>query len=197
MTWLRVLLRTVLIARCAASLVFVAWMSATAPSFDEVLEPFAWFAGVDGLLSLAQGILSFGIPLIRRALAMVAVLDGVWLVAASATLLYGPGVPVFGLTLVLYVSLAAVFAFFVGLLKITGARRLQNVAGSSAVTTALYVAGIASAAFGVAIFFIQPSAELLRHLLAIPAGIEGLVFLTVAVLRWPEPDGPPRIVTPR
>jgi hypothetical protein len=177
-------LRAVLIARCAASIIFVAWMSAVPDSFAAILVPFGWFAAIDGVLALMMAALALRIPQLRRGFALVAGLDGLWLVAAAAALRLGPGIPDFGLTLVLYIGLAAVCALFVGLLKITSARRLGQETQQHALRAALTVAGIASAAFGIGAFFMRPSAELMRQLLMAAAAIEGLALLAVALRRW-------------
>jgi len=137
-------LRFILVARGAASVAFVAWVSATSSTFAELLVPFMWFAGVDGVLSLLMAMLVIGIPLMRRGFAMIAALDGVWLVAAALTLHFGPGVPDFGLTLVLYLSVAAVCAFFVGVLKVSGARNLHKRVGRDALSASLLIAGVAT-----------------------------------------------------
>jgi len=183
-------LRFILVARGAASVAFVAWVSATSSTFAELLVPFMWFAGVDGVLSLLMAMLVIGIPLMRRGFAMIAALDGVWLVAAALTLHFGPGVPDFGLTLVLYLSVAAVCAFFVGVLKVSGARNLHKRVGRDALSASLLIAGVASCALGVGVFFMRPNPDVLRHLLTFGAAIEGLALLAVAFRRWPNPSHP-------
>ena len=184
-TWMR----AVLIARCVSIVGFVGWMSATPPTFGRLLIPFGWFAAVDGVLSLAMAMLALGIPVIRGGFAIVALLDGLWLVATAGILFLGPGIPDFALTLVLYLSLAAVCALFVGLLKISGARKLNKTSDSHALSTAMYIAGIASAACGVGLIFMRPSPELLRYLLMTAAAIEGMALLAVALRDWPAVEG--------
>jgi len=179
------LLRAALIARCIASVAFVGWMSATPASYVAILRPFGWFALVDGVLALATAALALGIPVLRGGVALVAALNGLWLIAAAAALWLGPGIPDFGLTLVLYVGLAAVCALFVGLLRLNEARRLARVAGRNSLSAALSVAGIASAAFGVAAFLMQPSPEVARWLLMTAAAIEGLALFAVALRELP------------
>ena len=179
-------LRTILIARFAVSVGFVAWVSETVPTFAELRVPVGWFAAVDGVLSLAMAAFALGIPLLRRGVAMVAALDGVWLVAAAATLLGGRGVPDFGLTILLYLGLAAICALVLGLLRIHAAEEVGDANRTNTLNVGLYIAGIASAAFGVGAIFVHPSPELLRLLLMTAATIEGLALLAVAFRRWPS-----------
>jgi hypothetical protein len=183
------LLRAVLIARCVASVALAGVLSATDPSHLALIRPFAAFAVVDGVLALAMAALALGAPVLRGGVAWITALDGLLLIATGTAIWLGPGIPHRAVTLVLYLGLAAVFSFFVGLLKLMEARRLHGRIGRNMVSVSLSIAGLGSAAVGVAAFVMHPGPARVWWLLMAGALIEGFALLAVALRKWPRAPG--------
>lgn len=185
----RVLIRAVLVARCAVSFVFAARVGvAPASSHSEFVDPFIWFATVDGMLALGMGGLALTIPVLHGSFVRVAVLDGLVLLGAALALQLAPGIPYYFVTVVLYLALAGVFVLLIGLLKVVAAQRLERRIGGNALSGALAVAGFASIAFGVAAFLMRPEPDTVKWLLMAAALLEGLALLVAALRPWPQDD---------
>jgi hypothetical protein len=181
----RALIRAVLIARCVVSVVFAARLGVVSASSNLALvNPFVWFATVDGLLALAMGGLALTVPVLHGSFILVAAIDGLLLLGAALTLRLAPGIPFYVVTTVLYIGLAGVIALVIGLLKIIVARRLERAMGGNALSGALAVAGFASIAFGAAAFFMHPEPTTVRLLLIAGALMEGLALLVAALRPW-------------
>ncbi len=185
----RALIRAVLVARCVVSFVFAARLGiAPAFSHSEFVDPFIWFATVDGLLALGMGGLALTVPVLHGSFVRVAALDGLVLLGAALTLQLAPGIPHYFVTVLLYLALAGVFVLLIGLLKVVAAQRLERRIGGNALSGALAVAGFASIAFGVAAFLMRPEPDTAKWLLIAAALVEGLALLVAALRPWPRDD---------
>jgi hypothetical protein len=181
-------LRAVLILRVAASLLFVVWLNNTTPSATALVAPLVWFAAIDGALSVMMAVLGLGIVALRGWFVTVAALDGLWLIAAATVIWFEPRTPDLVLTLVLYIALAAMAVLSLSLLRLADARRQAS--PRDAVRTALLIAAIAGAFFGIGAYFLRPHPVLVRWLLMTAAATEGLALLAVAVRRILPVAGP-------
>jgi hypothetical protein len=180
----QLLVRAVLIARGVVSLVFATRLGAQPSNHLAFVDPFVWFATVDGLLALCMGGLALTVPALRGFFVLVAIVDGLILLAAAWALRFAPGIPYHVIALLLYIALAGIFALCIGFLKVIAARQLQRRFGGNMLSGALGLAGIASAALGVGAFFLHPAPETGRSLLIAGALTEGFALFIAALLPW-------------
>lgn len=176
--------RVVLIARGIVSVVFAARLGAEPANHLAFVDPFIWFATVDGILALCMGALALAIPALHGFFVLVAVIDGLLLLTAALTLRMAPGIPYHVIALLLYIALAGIFASCVGFLKVIAARQLQRRMGGNMLSGALGLAGVASLALGLGAFFLHPAPETGRWLLIAGALTEGFALLVAALLPW-------------
>jgi hypothetical protein len=181
------LLRLTLAVRCIVSLVFAWHLYGTAPSsFPALARAFVPFATVDGVLALALAVLVLAVGW-RKSLAGIPLVDGLLRLASAIALRTAPGIPYFVVTLVLFVGLAAILGFLLGLVQIVIARRLRAQIGRNPMSVVIGIAGLAAMVLGVAQFFLQPAPSTARWLLIAGALVQALTLLGVALIA-----GPPR-----
>ena len=180
----RLLIRVVLIARGVVGVLFAERLAAESGSHLAFVDPFVWFATVDGVLALCMGALALAVPALHGFFVLVAFIDGLLLLAAAWSLRIAPGIPYNVVALLLYIGLAGIFALCIGLLKVIAARHLQRRFGGNTLSGALGLAGLASVALGVGAFFLHPTPETGRWLLMAGALTEAFALLVAALLPW-------------
>jgi hypothetical protein len=175
-------LRAALLARCLVSLVF-AWHlhGARLASAPELADIFRTFVMVDGVLALAVAVLVLEARW-HKALAALAAGDGLIRLAAYAALRFGPGIPYFAVTLVLYAGLLAAMGFFFGVLELVEANRLRRLARSNPLVVVLCLGGLATIALAATQFLMEPSPAHYRLVLIAGAVLESLVLFAVAAV---------------
>lgn len=180
----RLLIRVVLIARAVVSVIFATRLGVEPATHLAFVDPFVWFATVDGILALCMGALALAVPALHGYFVLVALIDGLILIAAAWSLRFAPGIPYHFIALLLYIGLAGIFALCIGLLKVIAARQLQRRFGGNMLSGALGLAGLASVALGVGAFFLHPAPDTGRWLLMAGALTEGFALLVAALLPW-------------
>jgi hypothetical protein len=181
----RGLLRVVLLARVITSL-FVALMLAGAPStFVGLGLPVIGFALGDGTLAIVMAWLALDTRLLRGKFVAAALLDGVVLLAAGATLLLRHGIPGLGFFLALYIGIAATCFSLIGIVHLLVTRRLYRRIGGRVLGFGLLLVGLTSAALGIATLFMPPNSPLAKGFLMFAVVLQGLALLLPAVNTWP------------
>lgn len=183
------MLRLILVARCLVS-VALAWHFASArPSTPpEIVKAFAPYTFVDGILALVVAglVLSEGW---RKGLAAIATLGGLVRITAALAIWYGPGIPYFAVTFVLYVGLLATLGLLVGLLELGEAARLWSDIDWRPLSILLALEGCATLILAVVAFFATPEQVTISRLLVAGAVLEAFALLSVA-LKGPRRHAP-------
>jgi hypothetical protein len=173
------MLRLTLLARCLVS-VALAWHFASArPSTPpDIASAFAPYTFCDGVLALivAGLVLSEGW---RKGLATIAILGGLVRISAAVAIWYGPGIPYFAVTFVLYVGLLATLGLLIGLLELGEAARLWSDIDWRPLSILLAVVA----------FFAMPEPVTTSRLLVAGAVLEAFALLAVA-LKGPQRHAP-------
>ena len=175
------LLRLVLIARCLVSLGLV-WLfeSAKPATPPAIVTAFAPYAFIDGVLALIVAALAISAGW-RKGIAAVAMVGGVIRVCAALAIWYGPGIPYFAVTFVLYVGLLATLGFLLGLLELGEATRLWGDAGWRPLSVLLALEGCATVLLAIVAFFTTPQPIAVSRLLVAGAVLEAFALLAVAL----------------
>ena len=175
------LLRLVLIARCLVSLGLVWTFESVKPSTPPaIVTAFAPYAFLDGVLALIVAALAIGAGW-RKGIAAVAMAGGLIRVTAALAIWYGPGIPYFAVTFVLYVGLLATLGFLVGLLELGEATRLWGDAGWRPLSAVLALEGCATVLLAIVAFFTRPQPTTITRLLVAGAVLEAFALLAVAL----------------
>jgi len=106
---------------------------------------------------------------------------GVIRVCAALAIWYGPGIPYFAVTFVLYVGLLATLGFLLGLLELGEATRLWGDAGWRPLSVLLALEGCATVLLAVVAFFTTPQAIAVSRLLVAGAVLEAFALVAVAL----------------
>ena len=128
----------------------------------------------------------------RKGIAAVAVAGGLIRVSAALAIWYGPGIPYFAVTFVLYVGLLATLGFLVGLLELGEATRLWGDAGWRPLSVVLALEGCATVLLAIVAFFARPQPTTITRLLVAGAVLEAFALLAVAVHGAARPRAPAR-----
>jgi hypothetical protein len=177
----RALIRLTLAARCVACLWLAMHLATTAPSDYPVLaQAFAIYAVTDGALALLLALLTLMAHL-PGAISVVAMVGGVIRVGAALTIWWGPGIPHFGLTTVLYLGVLATLGLLFGIIQILEARRLQRRIGQNPLSVILIGIGIGTIALAVVALIVNPLPIVLGRLLIFGTLVEALALLAVAL----------------
>jgi hypothetical protein len=183
------MLRLTLLARCLVS-VALAWHFASArPSTPpDIASAFAPYTFCDGVLALivAGLVLSEGW---RKGLATIAILGGLVRISAAVAIWYGPGIPYFAVTFVLYVGLLATLGLLIGLLELGEAARLWSDIDWRPLSILLALEGCATLILAVVAFFAMPEPVTTSRLLVAGAVLEAFALLAVA-LKGPQRHAP-------
>lgn len=186
------LLRLVLLVRCAVDLVF-AWRihQATPTTFAALLRSFEPFAVTDGMLALVLA------PLVLAELwgagaSVVAVVDGLIRVGWAAMIRWGPGIPYFAVTIVLFSGLLATLGALVGVFQLAVAVQLRRRTGSTASGLALGVLGGVFILLAVVSFQFDVSPTTTGKVLLGSTLLQALAFAVMAISARP---GRPQIAT--
>lgn len=173
-------LRIVLIARCVLDLVFV-WriQSIADTSLIDLAAAFAPFALADGIAALIVAAVALEASL-RRSIVMLASADGVLRVAAATTLHFGPGIPYFPMTAVLYIGLLAAFGLAFGIAETVAARQVERDEGWNPLSIALAIAGVATVALAATQFALLHLPNVIQKSLTIGIALQALTMLGVA-----------------
>lgn len=175
------LLRLVLIARCIVSLGLVWHFQSARPSTPPaIVTAFAPYAFIDGVLALIVAALAMSAAW-RKGIAAIAIGGAVIRIGAALAIWYGPGIPYFAVTLVLYVGLLATLGFLVGLLELGEATRLWGDAGWRPLSVLLALEGCATVLLAIVAFFTTPKPLTISHLLVAGAVLEAFAVLAVAL----------------
>lgn len=181
------LLRLILVARCIVSLALVWFFLSARPSTPpEILRAFAPFAFMDGVLALIVAGLAMRAGW-RRGIAAIAVFGGIVRIAAALAIWYGPGIPYFAVTFVLYVGLLATLGFLVGLLELGEATRLWADARWRPLSILLALEGGATVLLAIAALIATPEPITISHLLVAGAVLEAFAVLVVGLKGTPPP----------
>ena len=181
------LLRLVLVARCIVSLALVWFFVSARPSTPpEIVRAFAPFAFIDGVLALIVAGLAMTAGW-RMGIAAIAVFGGIVRVAAALAIWYGPGIPYFAVTFVLYVGLLATLGFLVGLLELGEATRLWRDARWRPLSIVLAVEGCATVGLAIAALLTTPQPITIGRLLVAGAVLEAFAVLVVGLKGTPPP----------
>lgn len=174
-------LRLVLIARCLVSLGLVWLFQSAKPSTPPaIVVAFAPYAFIDGVLALivAALVISAGW---RKGIAAIAMFGGLIRVSAALAIWYGPGIPYFAVTFVLYVGLLATLGFLIGILELGEATRLWSAAGWRPLSVVLALEGCAIVLLAIVAFFATPDPVTISRLLVAGAVLEAFALLAVAL----------------
>jgi hypothetical protein len=175
------LLRLVLIGRCLVSLGLVWLFESAKPSTPPaIVTAFAPYAFIDGVLALVVAALAISAGW-RKGIAAVAVAGGLIRVSAALGIWYGPGIPYFAVTFVLYVGLLATLGFLVGLLELGEATRLWGEARWRPLSVLLALEGCATVILAIVAFFATPEPTTISRLLVAGAVLEAFALLAVAL----------------
>jgi hypothetical protein len=168
-------LRAALVGR-ALVCAFVAWriLDLAPATASSLADAFREFVLIDGVLALIVALLVFT--------AGLAALDGVFRLAAYWALVYGPGIPDFAVTFVVYAGLLAIGALSFGVLDVFEANRLRREPGVRRLAFVLAAAGVGTIVLAVAMFFMNPAIANYRTTLIVGVALQGLTMLAVAVL---------------
>jgi hypothetical protein len=177
----RALIRLTLAARCVACLWFSLHLARTAPSDYPVLaQAFAFYAMADGALALLLAVLTF-IGRMPGAISVVAMVGGLIRVGAALAVWWGPGIPDFALTIVLYLGVLATFGLLFGIIQIVEARALHRRIGRNPLSVILMGIGIGTIALAAVALIVNPLPIVLTRLLILGAVLEALALLAVAL----------------
>lgn len=182
-----VLLRLSLVARCVVSVALAWHFAAAGPSTPpEIARAFAPYTFVDGVLALIVGglVLSEGW---RKGLAAIAALGALVRITAALAIWYGPGIPYFPVTFVLYVGLLATLGLLVGLLELGEAVRLWSDIQWRPLSILLALEGGATLILAIVALFATPDPLTISRLLVAGAVLEAFALLAVA-LKGPRPE---------
>lgn len=102
-------------------------------------------------------------------------------VGAALAIWYGPGIPYFAVTFVLYVGVVATLGFLVGLLELGEATRLWGAAGWRPLSVLLALEGCATVLLAIVAFFATPQPATISRLLVAGAVLEAFALLAVAL----------------
>ena len=175
------LLRFVLIGRCLVSLGLVWVFESAKPSTPPaIVTAFAPYAFIDGVLALIVAALAISAGW-RKGIAAVAMAGGLIRVSAALAIWYGPGIPYFAVTFVLYVGLLATLGFLLGLLEMGEATRLWDAAGWRPLSVILALEGCATVLLAITAFFTTPQPTTISGLLVVGAVLEAFALLAVAL----------------
>ena len=176
-----VLLRVVLVARCLVSLALVWFFASAKPSTPpEIMTGFAPYTFTDGVLALILAGLALSAGW-REDLAAVVAFGGSIRVAAALAIWYGPGIPYFPVTFVLYVGILAALGFVLGVLELGEAGRLRADVGWRPWNIVLAVEGCATVLLAILAFFTIPEPIAVSRLLVAGAVLEAFAVLAVGV----------------
>ena len=175
------LLRVALIGRCILDVAFV-WYFArlTHASPSVVADAFAAFGLLDGIAAAVLAVLSVSAQ-IPYGIAVLAATDAVLRIAAGSALHFGPGIPYFPVTLVLYLGILVAFAFGFGVAELIEARRLEREFGWSPLTVGIAIAGAVTLVVPVAQMTIVPDLERLPLLFEIGVLLQAMTMLALAI----------------
>jgi hypothetical protein len=175
-------LRAALVGR-ALVCAFVAWriLDLAPATASSLADAFREFVLIDGVLALIVALLVFTTRW-HRGVAGLAALDGVFRLAAYWALVYGPGIPDFAVTFVVYAGLLAIGALSFGVLDVFEANRLRREPGVRRLAFVLAAAGVGTIVLAVAMFFMNPAIANYRTTLIVGVALQGLTMLAVAVL---------------
>ena len=175
-------LRAVLVARALLCAV-VAWrIREVAPATASGLaDLFREFVLIDGVLALIVALLVFTTGW-HRGVAGIAALDGLLRLGASFALVYGPGIPDFAVSFVLYAGLLAIFAMFFGVLDVFEASRLRREPGRRRLALVLTATGVGTIVLAVTMFIMDPAIANYRNMLTAGAALQGVTMLAIAIL---------------
>ena len=182
-----VLLRLSFVARCLISVALAWHFAATRPSTPpQIVRAFAPYTFVDGVLALIVA----GLVLSERwhkGLAAIAALGAFVRITAAMAIWYGPGIPYFAVTFVLYVGLLATLGLLVGLLELGEAVRLWSDIQWRPLSLLLALEGAATLGLAIVAFFATPAPLTISRLLIAGAILEAFALLVVAV-KGPRPE---------
>ena len=182
------LLRTVLIVRCLLDLAF-AWrvQGVADPSGIDLADVFAPFSLLDGIAALMVAIVGFPARL-PPSIVLLAAADGTLRIAASAALHFGPGIPYFPVTAVLYVGVLAALGVAFGIGEEVAARQIEHEGGWNRLSIALAIAGAATVALGVTEFALLHSPRAFANLLTSGLAMQAMTMLAIAAGARQEPS---------
>jgi hypothetical protein len=181
------LLRLSLVARCVISVALAWHFATTKPSTPpEIARAFAPFTFIDGILALVVAglVLSEGW---RKGLAVIAVLGAFVRITAALAIWYGPGIPYFAVTFVLYVGLLATLGLLIGLVELGEAVRLWSDIQWRPLSLLLALEGAATLVLAIVALFATPDPLMISRLLVAGAVLEAFALLAVA-LKGPRPE---------
>jgi hypothetical protein len=158
-------------------------------SAPDLAQLFATFVLADGALALIIA----GLLLVagwHKAIVGIAAMDGLMCLAAYVALHFGPGIPYFAVTLVLYTGLLAAFGFSFGVLDIFEASRLRRGSGAPGLRAILVAAGLGAIVLAITQFFMNPTIPNYEHILTAGAALQALTMLALAFTtakEWARP----------
>lgn len=176
-----VLLRLVLLVRCAVCLVFAWTLTEAAPTtFLALVLLFQPFAVVDGILGVALAPLVLAVSWGGR-VAAVALFDGLLSLLWGAVLHWWPGIPHFSVTVVLFTGLLSALSGAIGLLQLALAAQLRRRSGSRVMGLALGGLGALFIVLAVLDFWFDVTPSATRKLLITQALLQAVAFAVIAV----------------
>jgi hypothetical protein len=162
-----VVLDASLLARIACNVVFAAYVVLHSESYpSDIAGAFLVYALVDGVFAGGVAV-AYGIAAPGESLWLPPALDAVTRAVLVALLWYGPGIPVFPVTAVLFVALVATFAAVDGFADVVEGLVIRHSYGGGMGGLTLSISGGASTIVGVALFLSTMHGEQLTLLLAI------------------------------
>jgi hypothetical protein len=175
------LLRLVLLARAAVSLLF-AWRlhDAAPPTLSALVRSFEPFAIVDGAVALASA------PLVLAAswgagVAAVVLADGLLSLGWGVVLGWWPGIPYFSVSAVVFSGLLSALSGLIGLFQLVLAPQLRRRSGSTFMGVALGVLGAAFVLLAVLDLYFDATPRASRELLVTQALLQGIAFVMIVL----------------
>ena len=175
------LLRLVLIVRCAFCLVFACTLyGAAMPTLDVFVEWFKPFAIIDGVLALALSPLVLAVSW-GPALAALVLVDGLVSVGWGIVLHWWPGIPGFSVSAVLLSGLLSVLSASIGLFQLLLALEFRRRSGHRVIGAALGGMGAAFILLAVLDFHMDVTPDMERKLLIAQALLQAIAFGSIAL----------------
>ena len=190
------LLRSVLAARCVLDLGF-AWhiQRLVDPSTIHLADAFAPFALLDGIAGLTVAIVGYA-ALLPPSIVVLAAVDAMLRLAAASALHFGPGIPYFPMTMVLYVGLLAAFGLAFGIAEAVAARQIEHDEGWNRLSIALGIAGLATVALAITQFALLHAPNVLERSLIVGIILQAVTMLAIAAGIGQKPVEGSRMIAP-
>jgi hypothetical protein len=174
-------LRVGLVLRAAIAIAFAVYLGAMRPdSPQQLLGAFARYAFADAIGALLTITLTIGLHW-RTDLIVLTIIGSIFRLTAALTIWFGPGIPYFAVTFVLYVALLATLGFVNGLLDLVEARHMRAEGAGIGIHRFVLLEGFATLIMSVLAFFLTPLPAMVATLLMIGALLEAAALLFLAI----------------